>query len=140
MSKSITEIHWLAGILEGEGCFNFQAGSPRIMVATVDLDVIERIRIIVNSKNPFNISRTTTGKELYKLTLCGSLAIQWLMTLYPLMSIRRKQKIRDVISIWKNIEGNGVKTKARNNIIKGLEKLGFSEEKIQEKMKPESVN
>ncbi len=128
------DLDWLAGIFEGEACFAFQAKTPKLMIATVDLDVIERIRILTKSPNPFNISKTVTGKNFYRITICGTLAISWMMTLYPLLSIRRKTKIREVITIWKNRASSKFThspiVKARVSLTRKLRRLDFTDDEV----------
>src|SRR3990167_9550781 len=44
-----------------------------------------------------------TKKKMFRWHVSGSKAIGIMMTLYPLMSLRRKSQIRDVIAAWKSV-------------------------------------
>lgn len=114
---SISDIYWLAGYLEGEGYFGVgKANGARskslafkISVGSTDRDVVERASRIMSGivrlhSNGNGIRDGYARKRLYDFTIHGSRAIQWMMTLYPLMGTRRKERIGEVISAWKNYE------------------------------------
>jgi len=107
MSRSVKEIAWVAGILEGEGCFSINKNSPAIRLGMTDLDVVERARSILKKNAKINTPQSAIGKngnllkQRYLLTLIGNIAIQWMMTIYPLMGFRRKMKIQEIIHHWK---------------------------------------
>lgn len=97
------ELRWLAGLLEGEGCFHSSASSTCIVIKMTDLDIIEKFRIITKTTHlkVTVIPGTDRWKTRYSTSISGNLAIQWMMTLYLLMGIRRKAKIKDIIEKWK---------------------------------------
>lgn len=103
------QISWIAGILEGEGYFTFTKDSAMIRLSMTDVDIVTRIRDIIAPGRSIGINYskkfTKKGileKPMYYFSVCGSQAIQWMMTIYPLMGIRRQQKIREILVIWKN--------------------------------------
>ena len=100
------DIVWLAGILEGEGCFDKASKkSLRIIIESTDLDVIESVkRITRTSALIISTKKIHNYKDKYKVTVYGNLAIQWVMTIYPLMHRRRREKIKELLEKWKSIE------------------------------------
>jgi len=112
------DLYWLAGMMEGEGSF-YLAGKknqktpnyyPELTVQTTDYDVAMRISNIMCNRltkvKPYNYSR----KQSYKVRLSSTRAIQWMMTLYPLLGNRRQEKIREIITFWKNsVDGRTVR-------------------------------
>lgn len=95
------QIAWIAGLLEGEGCFYF-GSSPRIQFATSDHDTAIKIRDIINLEiNIRNLPLQPDRKQMYEFAIYGTLAASWMMTIYYLMSNRRKDKIREVLNGWK---------------------------------------
>lgn len=103
---SVKDIAWLAGVLEGEGSFytyikNNGIGYPELSVQSVDFDVILKISNMLDSNisnvRPYNSSKQNS----YKVRACSVKGIQWMMTIYVLMSERRQAKIREVIAMWK---------------------------------------
>jgi hypothetical protein len=97
------EIAWLAGIIEGEGSFDFQeGGSPKIKVKMTDEDVIKHISSIW--KRPYykeDNSHLINHKDGYHVSILGQAAIEWMFTIYTLMKSRRKAKILEIINKWK---------------------------------------
>jgi hypothetical protein len=102
-----TDIHWLAGVIEGEGCIGLKRSLyPLITVGMTDLDVVQRIHALWGDrKNQISTckrDRPKGWKQMYYVSIHGSRAIGWLMTLYPLLGERRKAKAKEVIGVWRN--------------------------------------
>jgi hypothetical protein len=107
---SVKEIAWLAGLLEGEGCFSpnhstrKSAPSPQITLVMTDEDIVGRVSKIFNCHyRP--IKRTAHNmkmgyKQAFRLFIGGAHAIGWMQTIYPFMGERRKEKIRHTLSVW----------------------------------------
>lgn len=103
MIPSSEDIAWLAGILEGEGCFTLCSKfSPLIRLNMTDLDVVERAADIVNIKKSriYIQKRKILGcKTSYVLLISGQNAFKWMKLIRPYMCSRRGQKIDDIIKI-----------------------------------------
>jgi hypothetical protein len=112
---STKDIYWLAGLIEGEGCFHLDTirGTPvpTIRVKMTDLDVVNRAAAILRSglKSPGVYSypdKSCLGtKQAWSARLGGYRAAGWMMTLYPLMGERRQRKIREILEAWKVFKG-----------------------------------
>ncbi len=129
-------LYWIAGLLEGEGCFGFYNNCPTIQVNMTDKDVIDKAKIILDIENNNEVRKQIKDikrKDIYCLNISGSIAIQWMMTLYSLMSLRRKNKIKEIINLWKNYkpEFNPVQSGQRSNIVRNLIRAGLSKEDAQ---------
>lgn len=102
MPVKSADIYWLAGLLEGEGSFFCRPdGSVAgLKIASKDEDVVFRARSIVGTS--YSVSGGCyNGCYMYNYQVYGTLAIQWMMTLLPLMGNRRRQKIIDCLTFWK---------------------------------------
>ena len=89
------DIHWLAGLLEGEGCFWARHGKyPSLEVGMTDEDIIVRVA------NMWNV-RVTRQKNVYRTQINGAIAVGWMMTLHSLLGDRRRSKINSIIKYWK---------------------------------------
>src|SRR5205807_7307521 len=98
----MNDVHWLAGLLEGEGSFvvrhtwhprkPIQYHSPRIQVSMLDGDVIKRVAKILGTNS--TIGTKCPGGRTTVAYANGDLAVSWMMTLYPLMGMRRRAKIQ----------------------------------------------
>jgi len=107
----IKDIHWLAGLLEGEGCFGLSSGCIRISVHMTDEDIINRAAEILGArvrKEKLQPNR----KQCWATAIYSSEAAGWMMTLYSLMGKRRKETIENALVHWKqqrrkNKQGHG---------------------------------
>jgi len=97
-----TDLYWLAGLLEGEGCFTEykKDHTPVLMVGMTDKDVIDRVAKLLGIN--WHYMRVKAGhKPCYYVRLTHRKAIQWMMTLYTLLGSRRQARIREIITSWK---------------------------------------
>jgi len=138
---AIRDIAWVAGILEGEGSFGLTNNkrTPCIWLSMTDADIVERIRVLIDPSKTIHIhedQRKESYKPIYRLTLNGTRAIQWMMTIYSLMSIRRKAKIGEVLNIWKlvTLDESQLRTsnqKQRQGLAFRLRRKGYSDNQIE---------
>lgn len=93
------DIAWLAGLLEGEGSFTWSY-TPQIQLQMTDRDIVERAAKLlgVGLRNPW--MRKDGYQTVWSCVPCGSTAISWMMTLFPLMGERRQAKIRELLTRW----------------------------------------
>ena len=107
MKILLLDIAWLAGLLEGEGCFKIQSsggykGSISIALQMTDKDVVERVANLFQTPlwgphGPYGVSKKST----YQTAIFGSKAAAWMMTLLPFLGERRKEKVIELLDIWK---------------------------------------
>lgn len=101
--RTVKEIAWLAGILEGEGCFDFANGHPRIKVKMTDEDIVTRVAKLFNRVHNGGAYNTKSWHKIVYETSCrGPWAIGWMQTIYPFMGNRRREKIRSIIYRYSN--------------------------------------
>jgi len=92
-----SDLHWLAGLLEGEG--TFIAGppsaprSPAVQVSMVDRDVIERVAALVDCAVTVIPARRDGWRTAYSARVRGPRAVEWMRRLRPLMGKRRQEQI-----------------------------------------------
>jgi hypothetical protein len=96
----IKDIYWAAGFVEGEGCFlrkhwTTSAGQKQ-------REPLERLQCLFGGALV-----STKYWNGYLWAVYGKRSIGVMMTLYPLMSPWRKEKIRAAIQEWKNGPGMG---------------------------------
>jgi hypothetical protein len=91
------DLHWLAGLLEGEG--SFMVGppsaprSPVIQFWMTDRDVVERAGAMLDSAVAAVPPRRAHWKTAYAVRLRGPRAVVWMRRLRPLMGTRRRAQI-----------------------------------------------
>ena len=104
MSLPVRDIAWFAGLLEGEGCFfNIQrAYAPRISLGMTDRDVVEKAAALVGNPSVYRrVTQHPKHKDQWWFMLTGHRAVGVMFTIYPFMGVRRRAKIREVVSRWK---------------------------------------
>ncbi|HWY36519.1 MAG TPA: hypothetical protein VNX68_17880 [Nitrosopumilaceae archaeon] len=138
MSTSVKEIAWVAGILEGEGYFGLSRlnGAISIQLTMTDLDIVERIRSTMKiTTQIYMANRGGNNKSQYRLAVSTNLVIQWMMTIYPLMGLRRKARIRELLHHWKTVVSQ--KERAKQRLLGEI--MGFGLTKEEANLKLESM-
>jgi len=104
----LLKIGFIAGILEGEGHFRLGGDGnryPCILLEMTDRDVIEKVRDIINSLSSIRVDyKNLSSKPTYRIGFYGTNAVGWMLTIYSLLSSRRRQRIREILVVWKNHE------------------------------------
>ena len=119
---SDVELAWVAGLLEGEGSFMTKTGgnSPKIQCTMTDLDVLERLQILMGGRIHPVKTRMAHWKDAYMWTLNGQPAADAMKALYPWMASRRRETIDRVLAKWDNRS-----TKKREASLRGEEAARF---------------
>jgi hypothetical protein len=100
--RSVRDIAWLAGLLEGEGCFSKRGNCITIQLYMADRDVVERAARLLGALSVGVRDYTNSKwKTCYYCTVSGPPAAAWMMTLYGLMGTRRQARIRELLVIFK---------------------------------------
>jgi hypothetical protein len=91
------ELHWLAGLLEGEGTFMTgppsSPGLPGIAVNMTDHDVMAQLGRIFGRKVHELKPRNARWRTSYQVRVNGGAAVRWMTVLRPLMGSRRQGQI-----------------------------------------------
>jgi hypothetical protein len=91
------DLHWLAGLLEGEGTFmTGPPSSPRLPVIAVNMtdeDVMARLGRIFERKVQVVRPRNVRWRTSYQVRVNGRDAVRWMSLLKPLMGSRRQAQI-----------------------------------------------
>ena len=105
------ELHWLAGLLEGEGYFTLgisrrQPNAPRIVLVMTDEDVVVRAANLIGGKVKRRPdSRQGNRKPCYVMTSRGGSnhVIAMMKMLRPLMGTRRGAKLDEIIQNYRPV-------------------------------------
>lgn len=100
---SSTEVAWLAGLLEGEGCFYLSVlGYLQIELAMTDLDVVQRAAKVGGAVTTITTryDKRGTRKPTYRICFNGFQAIRIMEKILPYMGKRRTAKIERLIKVW----------------------------------------
>lgn len=91
-------LFWLAGLLEGEGCFTLSTPNkygiryPVIACGMTDQDVVERIGKLFDAN--VNHKKQRGRKDIYYLQIKGQRARHFMRMIYPYMGKRRQMAIQ----------------------------------------------
>ena len=98
------DLHWLAGLLEGEGTFLVGPPSaprtPAIQFWMTDRDVVERASVFLEAAVMVVPARREGWKTAYAVRIRGTRAVLWMKRLRPLMGIRRREQIDRAIASY----------------------------------------
>src|SRR5213594_2803751 len=90
----LSQIAWLAGVLEAEGSFLMSGRAIAIVANMTDRDIVERIAHLLGGTLhdvPHNNPRRL---PVWRAQVTGRAAAGWMMTLYPLLGHRRRSQVR----------------------------------------------
>jgi hypothetical protein len=96
------DLHWLAGLLEGEG--TFLAGppsaprSPAVQLSMVDRDIVDRAAALLGCAVTVVPSRREGWRTAYCARVRGARSVLWMERLRPLMGTRRQAQIDRAIA------------------------------------------
>ena len=104
-------VEWLAGLLEGEGCFTTNTPgrtraqrTPLIAIGMTDGDIMTEVQLTMAELGGRTVKRMSrrlpSGKRVYTLNLTGLPAVKVMCALLPYMGKRRGAKIRAIIAQW----------------------------------------
>lgn len=89
------DLHWLAGLMEGEGSFFLsRKGYPYMSIGMNDEDVIVDVAQMTHSNVSY--TRNKSGTMRYMIQIGGQRALDWMLKLFPYMGDRRQAKIMEV--------------------------------------------
>ena len=96
-----SELMWLAGLLEGEGCFHNRSEryfSPLIQLIMTDADVVIRAAKAMNAHKVVRGKQDSRGgKPLFRVNVYGTTAANLMQKLLPHMGERRSNKIKEIL-------------------------------------------
>ena len=113
-SIRVRDIAWVAGLIDGEGSFlwsnyvhrergkEYQYSRPAIQINMTDEDTIAKVaKYFRTSYWKVCPDKRGNRKQLYTTHIEGKRAIGWMLTLHPLMSKRRQEKINEIVGAYR---------------------------------------
>lgn len=93
------DLIWLAGLAEGEFCFDVHRGKyPRVRVGLTDRDITGRAATIMGVGVRLSLKRYP-NKPTWHAEVSGPRAADIMRQLLPLMGARRSAKIAEILSV-----------------------------------------
>jgi hypothetical protein len=98
------DLHWLAGLMEGEGTFLAASPStprsPALQVTMVDRDIVDRAGSLLGVAVMVVPPRRKHWSTAYCVRVRGSRAVLWMNRLRPLMGSRRQRQIDRAVATY----------------------------------------
>lgn len=92
---------WLAGLLDGEGCFDHPDGYPRVRVKMTDLDVVLRAAYVMPHATTHHEGVAQAHyKPVMVAQVRGEAAIAVMLAVLPWMGSRRSAKITEIVNAY----------------------------------------
>lgn len=109
MIKNEADRGWVAGLIEGEGCFTFNKQFkaktgltyhyPKFQLKMVDFDVVRKLADLLDIESIYiNNPSGSQKQKQYAVMAHGDLAIEIMLTIRDLMGDRRRQKIDEILA------------------------------------------
>ena len=95
------DLYWIAGLLEGEGCFSISRNTPAIIVGMTDEDVVKSVCDTWGSTLRGPKRMKGSRKDVWVTSIHGSNAVGWMQTLFKLLGRRRQTRIREILNVWR---------------------------------------
>ena len=91
------DLLWLAGLLEGEGCFfEHHHRYPAIALSMTDEDVVEYVAKLMNTTY-YMIKSVNGNKPVFRCAISGTNAVTFMKWIRPYMHIRRGKRIDELV-------------------------------------------
>lgn len=97
----MSKIDWLAGLLEGEGCFYWHGHAGCVQLTMTDLDVVEHAALAFPGASAVSVRpATSTEKAAFTVVWCGRKAADLMWAVLPYMGGRRSERILTLLADW----------------------------------------
>lgn len=96
---------WLAGLLDGEGCFDAPRNNPRIRVKMSDHDVVMRAAALMGASVHMEAVRADHHLPLMVGQITGERAVSVMRAILPWLGARRSQRCTDLTLAYVAREG-----------------------------------
>lgn len=98
--RSSIDLAWAAGFLEGEGSFG-NSGCPAVTAAQVQKEPIDRLTALFGGSVKLRTTKGFSTKPIWVWRVNTHRSVEVMMTLYVLMSPKRKGEIERALTLWK---------------------------------------
>jgi len=130
-----TELHWIAGIFEGEGTFAFSHGKPKgLSIQMTDKDTLDRVRELAGGNICVTKKQEDHYKDCWKWQIYGASAVSLAREIEPILMSRRKARCREFIEQSVTIESIKGDTDIRIARARELRSQGLTHQAISDIM------
>ena len=101
----MTDLHWAAGFLDGEGCFHLTKNglNPHIHATQKDTWALEKLQKLFGGQIYSFKNRGLSDRTMFVWMLTSRRSIGLMLTLYSLVSPYRRGQIEHCVRRWKDV-------------------------------------
>ena len=103
----IKDIYWAAGFLDGEGYFGRRRSTCFVQATQVQAELLYRLQKLFGGHVRQFQRDQVTGRRYHRWDFHGKKATGLMLTLYSLLSLKRKLQIQKALDAWRNAKGRG---------------------------------
>jgi hypothetical protein len=121
LNVPLNELYWIAGFLEGEGCFARCGGTIVVTVSQVQKEPLERLYKLLGGSPIHQYShKNPKHNPFYRWQIYGKKAERLMKSVFPIMSPKRQEKIALCLAWYDSRPGNNWIKSGRKFCRKGL--------------------
>jgi len=103
MKVDLSDLVWLAGLIEGDGHFSLTEGRPIVGISMKDEDVIDRLAKMWETSYSKETPRKKGWSPVFKCSISGKKALVWMRTMLPYLGARRSEKVKRICHDFEKI-------------------------------------
>ena len=118
----LEDLHWIAGFLEGEGTFGRCGGTIIVAASQVNKEPVDKLYNLLGGSVLYleRINQNPKWNNCYRWTIYGENAELLMKVIFPIMSIKIKNKISEILSWYASRPGRNFAKSGRKTCRKGL--------------------
>ncbi len=116
----LEDLHWIAGFLEGEGCFGRCGGTVHVTASQVEKDPIDKLHNLLGGNVIYIRRDHPKQSNHYRWSAYGETAELIMKAVFPIMSTKRKNKISETLAWYASRPGRNFVKSGRKTCRKGL--------------------
>jgi len=116
------ELGWVAGFLEGEGCFQGRCkGAVLVSASQVQREPLERLQTLIGGPIRIYPQKNPKHQPFHRWHVLGDVAVDLMLEIFHLMSPKRREQMEAILKRWSSSTGTGSVQRSRTHCPKGHE-------------------
>jgi len=119
-SVKLTDLHWVAGFLEGEASFSKCGGTITVQAAQVEKQPVDKLHELCGGRINYFERDNPKWKNYYRWAVYGEEAEIVMKAIHPIMSPRRQARIEELLAWYSTRPGRNFQKSGRKTCRKQL--------------------
>ena len=91
LGRTLTELAWAGGIVDGEGCIQINGASVAVDVQSTSRALIEKLHSILGGKCSVESRKTVYNRTVFRWRIYGKPAVEILQRVMPYLTEKKEQ-------------------------------------------------